>query len=609
MEHLIFEIGLVIIAASAVGVVLYFLKQPLILAYILAGILLGPFGFGLIHDTEFIHGIATVGIMLMLFLVGLEMNVARLKDLGLVSLVAGAGQVVFTGLIGFLLVSLFGFTLIQSLYIAVALTFSSTVIAVKIMSDKKDTKSLYGQICIGILIVQDVLAIIALLILAGFKEGSFSFDVIHFGEVLVKGAVLGVAAALVSKYILKHLYKKIATSQELLILFSLSWCFLISLLSMEIGFSMEIGAFIAGISLANFPYTYEINSKAKTLQDFFITIFFVALGSGLMFSSIVEFLVPLVVLSLFVLVGNPLIVLAIMGIMGYDKRTSFFTGLAIANISEFSLIVIAMGSSLGHLDEQISSMVAVIGITTMVISSYMMSYNNQLFAVLKKFLVLFERKNKKEMAPKKSTFANHIILFGCGSVGEQILEKILSFKDDYLVVDHNNQVMKHLIENNIPCVFGDVEDEDLLQELDIEDSELIISTLPNIEDNYILLKYLKGMHSSKRPIVIVTADSAREGLDLFNRGADYIVLKPYLAAHHVHIINKELYQIEEEMEQEEVLSQKVKHQKCPKSNNIIHDYHEDAHIAKIIHGLNTMRIQEIKERIRKEGGKFLRKEG
>jgi Kef-type K+ transport system membrane component KefB/CheY-like chemotaxis protein len=600
MEHLIFEIGLVIISASIVGLILYFLKQPLILAYILAGILLGPFGFSIINDTEFIHGISTIGIMLILFLVGLEMNISKLKDLGLVSLVAGVGQVIFTGLIGFFIVNFFGFTIIQSLYIAVALTFSSTVIAVKIMSDKKDTKSLYGQICIGMLIVQDILAIISLLILAGFKEGSFSFDFIHFGGVLFKASLLGIATLLVSKYLLKYIYKIIANSHELLILFSLSWCFLISLLSIKIGFSMEVGAFIAGISLANLPYTYEINSKTKILQDFFITIFFVSLGADLIFSSIGNLIIPLIVLSLFVLIGNPLIVITLMGFMGYDKRTSFFTGVSIANISEFSLIVVALGLRLGHLDERVSSMVAIIGITTMVISSYMMSYNNKLYNLLKKYLTIFENKKREKITPKKSKFANHIILLGCGNIGKQVLEQILAFKEDYVVVDHDNQVIKELISHKINCIFGDVEDEVLLEDLDIEDSELIISTLPNIEDNYILLKFLKDLPKSKKPIVILSANSAREGLDLFKKGADYVVLKPYLGAHHIHSINKDLYEIEKELEHKMIFEKDIKNKKAIKSKDIIKNYHADSNIAKVVQGLNKMRIKEIKDKFKKK---------
>jgi Kef-type K+ transport system membrane component KefB/ABC-type transporter Mla MlaB component len=591
IEHLFYEIGLVIISAGVVGVISYYLNQPLILAYIIAGILIGPAGFGLIHDVEFIHIIASVGIMLMLFLVGLEMNYSRLKDLGAVALVAGIGQVLITGGVGFLIIRLFGFNFIQSAYMAVALTFSSTVIAITLLVQKKDINSFYGQIAIGILIVQDVLAIIALLMLSGFQEGSFAFDYIRFGAILAKGTGVAIATLLISKVFLSRLYAKISTSHELLIVVSLAWAFIVALVSQEVGFSMEIGAFIAGLSLANLPYTFEINAKAKVLRDFFITIFFVGLGAGMVFASISNLLVPFIALSLFVLIGNPLIVTVIMTVMGYDKRTSFFTGLTIANISEFSLIVIALGAKLGHLSQEVISMVTIIAIVTMVVSSYMMIFNNQLYRFLKKPLSWLEFRKKETLQQERKVLKNHIILLGAGSMGEQILEQVISFKDDYVVIDHDNLVIKRLHEKKINCIFADMDNEEVLQDLNIENAEIIISTLPNVEDNYFLLQYLKEVEPSKRPIVIATANSGREGFELFLRNVDYIILKPYLGALHVHGINKELYELEEEFNTVNVISSgemgKVKGQ-----------MQTDQDYARMLQNINKLRLKELKHKLK-----------
>ncbi len=600
MEHLILEIGIVIVSAAVVAVILYYLKQPLILAYILAGIFIGPFGFWLISKVEFIHGIAGVGIILMLFLVWLEMNTSKLKDLWLVALITGIGQVVFTGVTGFIIVKMFWFTTIQSMYLAVALTFSSTVIAVKLMSDQKSTKSLYGQICIGILIIQDILAIMALLILTGFQEGSFSFDFLHFVWVFIKGIVLTIASIFIAKKILKYIYNKIASSQELLVLFSLSWCFFIALISMKIGFSMEIWAFIAGISLANLPYTFEINVKTKILRDFFITIFFVSLGTGLIFSSIWSLILPLIVLCLFVLVGNPIIILVLMGIMGYDKRTAFFTWLNIANISEFSLIVIALWFKLKHLDETITSMAAIIAIVTMVLSSYMITYNHVLYRYFQKYLSIFEFRKKKGSSQKRQPLLDHIIILWCGRMGEQVLEQVLSFKDDYIVVDHDNQTIKNLMDKNINCIFGDIDNEELLESLDIKDAEIIISTLPNSEDNYFLLKYLENMDPENKPIVIAIANSWREGMEIFNRWVDYVILKHHLGAKQIHQVNKEIYQISEDLKHIS-LSKNIKHNISPKTNEIIYEKLNDDHqVAKLLHNLNKLRLDEIKHKIKKK---------
>ncbi len=571
----------------------YYFKQPLILAYILAGILLGPFGFGLIPDPDFVHAISGIGVMLMLFLVGLEMNWGRLKDLGGVSLLVSIGQISITAIVGLVLGVLFNFSLLESSYIAIALTFSSTIIAVKLMSDKKDTNSFYGQICIGVLIVQDVLAIMTLLFLAGFKEGSFQFDVLNFLFLLAKGIALGVATIVFAEKILKYLYAKIATSHELLVLFSLSWCFFISIIAMEIGFSMEIGAFIAGMSLANLPYTFEINSKAKVIRDFFITIFFAGLGAGLVFSSIGSILVPLVVISIFVLIGTPIIIMTTMGLLGYDKRNAFFVGVSLANISEFSLIVITFGHKIGHINDQITSMIGMIGMITMVVSTYMITYNEELYEKLKKYLSIFELSKKDRInGNKDNQYLNHIVILGCDQIGEQILEQILSFKEDYVVVDYNNAVIKKLMSKNINCIFGDANDTDLLSKLDLEDAEIIISTLPSKNDNYFLLKHLEQMDLSKKPIVIAIANSAREGLEMFNRGVDYIILKPYLSAHHIHSINREIYDLEEELAHVSLFG-KEEAQKMNKQHK------SDSELARFLHKLNALRLKEIKAKIEK----------
>ncbi len=593
MHGLFFELGLVIISAALIGVISYYLKQPLILAYIAAGMLIGPSGFGLVHDIDAIAIIAQVGILLMLFLVGLEMNPDRLKNLGVVAFVAGIGQVLFTSAIGYVLVRFFGFPFIEAIYLTIALAFSSTVIAVKLIYDKRDSNALYGQVAISILLVQDVLAILALLALTGFQSGSFDFDVKQFGYILLGGAGLGFFAIVIARKLLGYLYNKIATSNELLILFSLGWAFFVALIAEEIGFNIEIGAFIAGLSLASLPYTFEINAKAKVLRDFFITIFFVALGAGLAFASVGPFVTPFIILSLFILIGNPLIVMILMGSLGYDKRTSFFTGLSIANISEFSLILIAMGQGLGHVNEETVAMVTIIGILTMTISSYFMTYNNQLYNPLRNVLKVFEfRKAKTKLSSKKSGMQSHIILLGCGQMGRTILQQVQGFKEDYLVVDHDNSVIKELIKKDVPCIFGDIEDEELMQELDLEEAEIIISTLVDIENNLTLIKHLNKLPKEKRPILIVTADSGREGLTLFNKGADYVILKPYLGASHIHEINKELYELEEEALVPGPVTEIAEEEETK--------FKSDHHYAKLLHNLNKLRLAEIKQKIQKK---------
>lgn len=595
MDSLFFELGLVIISAAFVGVVSYFLRQPLILAYVAAGILIGPFGFGLIEDLHTIDIIAQVGIMLMLFLVGLEMNPDRLKNLGVVAFATGVGQALFTGLISYFIISQFGFSLIETIYLTIALTLSSTVIAVKLIYDKKDDDALYGQVAISILLVQDLIAILALLALNGFQAGSFEFDTAHFKDILIQGTLMAILTILIAKKLLVHLYKQIAESHELLILFSLSWCFLIALISEVIGFNVEIGAFIAGVSLASLPYTFEINAKAKVLRDFFITIFFVALGAGLVFSSVGPLVPIFIILSLFVIIGNPAIVMVIMGYFGYDKRTSFFTGISIANISEFSLIIGAMGLGLGHLSQEVFSMITLIGITTMTISSYFITYNNKLYIPLKNSLSVFEFKPARtKLKNIKKGMKDHIILLGAGRMGEQILDQIRKFKEEYIVVDHDNAIITNLIEQKVSCIFGSIEDPEIIREINLSRAEMIISTLTDSTDNLFLIKYIETLPAKKRPIVIVTADSGREGMQLFNRGADYVILKPYLGAEHINQVNRELYALKNITPAGLIKNGK----KGPKG---------EKDFAQILQGLNQVRLAEIKKKIKNRHIKLKRK--
>lgn len=586
MEALFFEIGLVIISAALVGVVGYFLKQPLVLAYIAAGILIGPSVLGLVQDVHVIEIIAEVGIMLMLFLVGLEMNPKRLKNLGWVALVAGVGQVLFTGGIGYLLALWFGFETLPAVYLAIALAFSSTVIAVKLLYDKRDNNALYGQVTIGILLIQDIIAIIALLVLAGFKEGG-GVGLAEFGWLLGKGVLMVLGAVFIAGRFLSYLYNKIATSNELLILFSLAWAFAVALFASWLGFNIAIGAFVAGVSLASLPYTFEINAKAKILRDFFITIFFVALGAGMVFTSMGPLILPFIVLSLFVLIGNPLIILWLMGLLGYDKRSSFFTGLAVGNISEFSLILVALGLSLGHLEAQTVAMVTLIAVLTMTISSYGMTYNNSIYNFLKPFLDKIAIKHsKKRPSSKKAGMQNHLILLGCGQVGSQILDQVKRFKNEYVVVDHDSNVIQDLLKKKVSCMFGDIEDVELIQELDLPSAEIIISTLPNPEDNLFLITQISKFPPKERPIVLVTANSGREGMELFNKGADYVILKPYLGAAHLKSINKELYELEEEVGLG-AISEGIQTDSTGR-------FKSDQDYAQLLHNLNKLRLAEIK---------------
>lgn len=583
------EVGIILAIAAIAGLVGYFLKQPLVLAYMLAGVVIGPYGLKLVTDTDFIHMVGDLGIMLMLFLVGIEMNVEKVRNLGKVAITVGIAQIFFTGLAGWLVAIGFGYSMITSVYIAIALALSSTAICVKILSDQKTLSSLYGKMVIGILLVQDLVAVLVLMFLNTLgQQGTQSNFVIDFSLLLGKGALLAMVIFIILKRPLAHIYHRIAHSQELLILVSLSWCFGIALIAELIGFSREIGAFLAGLSLANLPYALEVSAKSRILRDFFITTFFVMLGAGMVFANIDQILFPFIALSLFVLIGNPLIVLVIMRLFGFDVRSSFFAGITIAQISEFSFILVTLGFKLGHLNQETVSLISMVAIFTISLSSYMMKYQQQLYRLSQPFLHLLPKLTKTERAKDTvPALFDHIILLGCGSGGHQLLDTLVHGSKKFVVVDHDPDVIEELSAKGINCLFGDVQDEEVFTALNVLKADLIISLLPHVEDNLALLTLIKESNVSKKPIYIAAVNNGREGFTLFSKGADYVIVKSSLEANHIKQIHADLYHLEHEYIAQQEQDERVAIRKLE------HTMLADKEYAQIVHELSKLRLKEI----------------
>ncbi|MBU1205000.1 MAG: cation:proton antiporter [Nanoarchaeota archaeon] len=527
------ELSVIIIIAVAVGWIMRLLRQPLVIGYILTGIIVSPYFLNIVSSTEAIATFAHIGIAFLLFVVGLNLNPRIIKDVGKVSLITGVGQVIFTSVIGFFIGRLLGFSTIVSMYIAIALTFSSTIIIMKLLSDKGDLETLYGRIAIGFLIVQDLIVILILMVIASIPAG-ISFTALIFGTIL-KGFGLLVLLFLIGIYILPLITKAIAKSQELLLLFSIGWCLALASFFYYLNFSMEIGALLAGVTLAMSPYRYEISSKMKPLRDFFIILFFILLGSQMVFANISQYIIPILIFSAFILIGNPLIVMVLMGLLGYTKRNSFLAGLTVAQISEFSLILIALGVSVGHLTNEILSFVTIIGLITIAGSTYMIIYASKIYPYLSKYLGIFERKGKKvdEHRYHKDEIYD-IVLFGYNRIGYSIVKTVQKMKKSLLIVDFNPDVIKRLIARKVPCIYGDVADSEILGRLGLDKAEMVISTVPEEQDNLLLIKKTKDVN--KKALIFVTANQVDEALTLYDAGADYVILPHLLGGDHVSIL-------------------------------------------------------------------------
>lgn len=526
MHGIFFDITIIIVLAAILAIIFRLLKQPPVLAYILAGIILGPLGLYHIENQEALSSLSEVGITLLLFMLGLELKLGELRSVGKVALITGIGQIVFTSSLGFLLAVIFGIDPVAALYFSVALTFSSTIIIVKLLSDKKDLGSLYGKISIGFLLVQDFFAIIALILLSGLSTSSSpSFELI--GVILLKAAALFLLTIFLSNIFFPRLVHALSHSQEILFLSSLALAFGVSAFASSeyIGFSIEIGGFLAGLALANSIESTQIVAKIRSLRDFFIVLFFVLLGMNLVFADIASVLPTAIVFSLFVLIGNPLIVMILLGLLGYKKRTSFLAGLTVAQISEFSLIVIFLGNRIGHVPDEIVSLVTLVGIITFTLSTYAIMNGNTLFNMLQKYLGIFEKSKTVEKASQNgSDYKNHIIIIGAHRIGGTVIKALAKYKDQMVIVDFNPDIIQELKNKNFNVVFGDIADPSIQEEAKIDKARIIFSTAPDYEDNIIIIRNVKR-HNTKGK-VLVSAQYEEDIQDLYKAGADY-VFRPF----------------------------------------------------------------------------------
>lgn len=427
-----------------------------------------------------------------------------------------------------------GMAFVDALYVSAAMAFSSTIIIVKLLSDKREIDSLHGRIAIGFLIVQDILVILTMIMLSALggsgDEQSFSLGMQIF-QVIGKGTLFLAGLGILMRYVLPGLLKQIARYPELLILFSVTWAVFLAVLGDTLGFSKEVGAFLAGVSIASTPYRESIGSKLVSLRDFLLLFFFIDLGARLDLSLLGTQMGKATIFSLFVLIGNPLIVVTIMGVMGYRKRTGFLAGLAVAQISEFSLILGALGMSLGHIQRDVLGLITLIVLLTIGLSTYMILYSSFLYDRLASVLTLFERKVPFREATSDAAAEDvskvNVILFGLGSYGSNITRYLLRRNKKVMGVDFDPQVLEEWREQGLPVLYGDVEDPEMYEHLPLQSADWVISATPVRDTNLALLKALREHGYSGK--VALTAHN-QEDADLYAQAGADVLLRPFVDA-------------------------------------------------------------------------------
>jgi len=524
MDNIFLQISVLLGITVSIAFIMRILRQPLIVAYIIAGLVAGPLFLNLVAGgEEFFQTFAEFGIVLLLFIVGLSLNLDYIKKVGKVVFVAGLVQFVITSGLGFLIMTSLSYGFTTSLFVAIAISFSSTIIVIKLLAEKRDLESVYGRFVIAILLVQDIIAVVLMIFLNTSKDGG----VLWYNTVLTiaaKGVVLTSIVFLMSRYLLPHIMDKVATSGEMLFIFTIAWCFGVASFVYWSGFSIEIGAIIAGISLGASPYQPEISSRIRPLRDFFIVLFFVVLGSELQITQVRDSIIPALILSFFILIFKPILLYFTMRFLKYTRRSAYLAATTSGQVSEFGFILIFTAISTNYLFGSELAILTLVALITIIISSYIITYNEYFY---RKLLPLFKRFGKDAYSKiNEDKLKNYPVwIFGYHRIGWKVCEALAEKKIKFAVIDFDPAAIAKLKHRGIPAFFGDVADVEFLDALPLHTAKLVLSTLPEADDQKILITNIRKRNEKCRIIGNLYHSDHLE--ELYHAGADYIMM-PHL---------------------------------------------------------------------------------
>ena len=544
-SNLISSVGIAILAATIMAYIGNVLKQPLLLAYIAAGIVIGPrIGLGLVKDINDIETISHFGLILLLFLIGLEIDIKKLKESGKSLLVGGLSQFPITALMGVGFFLLLGYTFgdgkYDLLYLAACCSLSSTAIVVKLLYGKFELDTLAGRITLGILVFQDIWAILLLGIQPNLADPDIFQILLSFG----KGILLVVLSMIISKYILPRIFKSIAKLPELVLISSLGWCFLVCWAAAFFNLSLEMGALIAGVAISTFPYNLDVIAKVVNIRDFFVTLFFVSLGMQIPnpFDN-PSILITAAIASAFLISSRFLSIFPVLYSLKNGLRVSLLTFINLSQISEFSLVIATIGVAAGHITRDTMSVIIFVFVITSILSTYMIKYND---SIQKALAFLLQKLGLKDIqsAEHEDEIAvdREIALLGFYRTASSLVHELISneqnkntairLKDRIVVVDFNPEIHESLQSRGIKVVYGDISHLDTLHHAGIQDVKIVISTIPDTilvgTDNLKIIKHIKGICPHAK--IIVTAESIERALKMYAEGADYVFIPRILAA-------------------------------------------------------------------------------
>ncbi|HEU5005176.1 MAG TPA: cation:proton antiporter [Candidatus Saccharimonadales bacterium] len=527
MDNIFSGLSLILVIGTLMALAMRAIRQPLIIAYILTGVIVGPAVLHLTKDQQTFQVFSDIGVALLLFIIGLGLNPRVIREVGHTATVVGLSQVAIITVLGWLIGLGFGLSSTPAAFLGASLAFSSTIIILKLLTDKKEQSRLYGKIAISISLVQDLVAIALVVITSGGSDQNLAISSVL--ALTVKGALIALAMYWFTSMILPSLQKTISNNQEFLFLFAIACGLGGASLFAKAGLSSEIGALLAGICLASQPYAQEISSRLRPLRDFFLIVFFITLGAGLTFYDFSAML-GLVIASVTVaVIVKPLVAMAGLGLLGYTKRTSFKASVALAQVSEFSIVLIVLGRNRGLINSDLASTITLITLISIAVSSYLVTFSDKLFANLEVHLDLFER--RKTNAEPRVQANYELVLLGYQKGGHEFVRVFKQISKNFVVIDYDPEVIDTLEQRKINHLYGDATDMELLEEAGVDKAKLVVSTITDFETTKQLLNFLSSKESDA--VVIAQADSAQQAAELYRHGASYVILPHFIGGEQI----------------------------------------------------------------------------
>jgi len=535
---LLIDIGLAIGVSTLLSYITFVLKQPNLLAYILTGLLIGPLFFGMITDSESIKTLGELGVAFLLFTAGMELDARKLKNVGDVAFIGGIVQVIVSFGIGYLIASALGFGFNVSVMAGLLLAFSSTMLVTKMLMDKNEINALHGKIMIGILLLQDLVALIILFAIANpagtgaaglagagaVGAGIGGAGLVGYKMLAQNVLILLATAAILNQVIFKNLMTHIAKDPQLLFMTAVTTLFLFMGMALMFNLPMTAAALIAGLAISSTPFSMGALAEIRPLRVFFSSLFFVALGMQINPFIPNNLLALGIVILIATVLLKPLLLFGEYTLLGYGFATSALIGIYLGQASEFSFIIIQQGLSTNFITAEIATLMTMVVVVSMVITPYMAGLSRLVHRINKKIeLPYFLRWRVQSLEQeKRGKLEGHILVIGCHRIGYNIAKYLSKKKESLLVIDHDPETIYRIKKDKLPYLFGDAESEEILELARADKAKMVIITVVDMEATLFVTEWVRARN--KDSMIIARAHKRSDALALYSAGADWVVV-------------------------------------------------------------------------------------